>query len=242
MMLITGSGGRLGRELSILFPGALKPSSRDLDVNREDSVRKYIAKAMPDIVIHLAAMTSVPECERDKSKAWTVNVKGTINMLGACQSANPACYFMLMSTPCVFRGDKGMYTEDDTPDPDNFYGATKAMAEAAVQAASLKTLIVRGNFVPREKWPYEGAFTDRWGTYLFADDLAKGIKKALDENRTGILHIAGDRKMSMYELAKITTPDVKPISYADYLKKGGVKLTQDMTLDSNRWGKLHISE
>ena len=54
----------------------------------------------------------------------------------------------------------------------------------------------------------------------------------------GIIHIVGDKKISMLELAKITTPDVKSMTINDYW---GPKLTIDMSLDSERWKKYQIS-
>lgn len=241
VMLITGAGGRLGKELKKLYPDALSPSREEMDVTNRKSVDSFISKTKPGIVIHLAAMTSVTGCEERKKEAWAANVTGTINLLRACFTANSRCYFMLMSTPCVFDGKRGMYTEEDVPCPENFYGFTKAVAEAAVLSSPLKTVVMRGNFVPREPWPHPGAFVDRWGTYLFADDLARGIKEILDAEATGVVHIPGDRTMSMYELAKITTPNVKALSYEDYVKKGGCRLTQNMTLDTVRWKRLKIT-
>ena len=43
--------------------------------------------------------------------------------------------------------------------------------------------------------------------------------------------------MSVYELAKITTPDIRPMTIKDY---SGPKLTMDMSLDSERWKKYRI--
>ena len=163
-------------------------------------------------------------------------------MLRASWSANKNCYLMLMSTPCVFNGNRGMYTEEDTPCPENFYGLTKVAAEVAVLASVLKTVVIRGNFVPREKWPHPGAFVDRWGTYLFADDMAQGIKEILDAGMTGIIHAPGDKKMSMHELALMTTPHVAEMRYADYLKNNVCRLTQNMTLDTVRWKKRAITK
>jgi len=240
MIVITGAGGKLGKELSMRFPGAAKPTREELDVTDEKSVSNYMQSTSPQVVIHLAAMTSVTECEAEKERAWKTNVTGTLNMAKA--SAKTGAYFVLMSTPCVFSG-KGPFMEGDTPYPENFYGLTKLAAEISVLAISTNSVIIRANFVPKEKWPYEGAFTDRWGTYLFAEDLAKEIRKIIDLRKTGVIHVAGDKTMSMYELAKLC-PDsehVRAISYRKYLENGGCRLTQDMTLDSNHWQKVKIS-
>jgi len=242
MILITGGSGRLGKELKKYFVGAEAPNSKTLDIANYTAVEKYVSENKPESIIHLAAMTSIPQCEYDKENAWKINVIGTKNLLNACIKYNQSCYFIYMSTACVFSGEKGNYNEDDFPAPKNFYSITKVVAETAVEFAPLREkLIIRSNFVPREKWSYEGAFIDRYGTYLYTDDLAAAIKEVYDARLTGIVHITGDKKMSMYELAKITTPEVLPISYKEFEKKVDYKLTIDMSLNSKRWKKYRLT-
>jgi len=155
--------------------------------------------------------------EQNKKVAWQVNVDGTENLVKACEKYRDGCYFVYMSTACVFYGDVGNYVETDTPYPKNFYSLTKLLGEFVVKYSSLKKwLIVRTNFVPRERWPYRKAFIDRFGTYLFADDLALAIASVVKDNFTGIVHVCGDEKLSMFELAKITTPDIEPTTMAEY--------------------------
>ena len=63
--------------------------------------------------------------------------------------------------------------------------------------------IIRTNFVSKEQWKYPKAFTDRFGTYLFSDGVAKGIFEVVEKKEKGIIHIVGDKRMSMYELAML---------------------------------------
>jgi len=236
MILITGGSGKLGKELKKVYPEALAPSHNELDIIDRESVFNYIKKNSPNIIIHAAALTGIVQCEINKEKAWQTNVKGTENLVEACLKFKPSVYFVYISTACVFDGKRGMYTENDIPYPENFYSLTKLLGEFIVKRID-KHLIIRTNFVAREKWPYPAAFIDRFGTYLFADQVAKGIKEVIEANLTGIVHIVGDKKLSMFELAKITTPNIKPISLKDY---SGPRLTVDMSLDTIRWKKYKI--
>ena len=54
---------------------------------------------------------------------------------------------------------------------------------------------------------------------------------------TGIVHVVGDKKISMYELAKLTTPEIQPMTMNDYT---GPRLTIDMSLDTKRWKKYTL--
>ncbi|MEK6829339.1 MAG: sugar nucleotide-binding protein, partial [Nanoarchaeota archaeon] len=197
-ILITGASGKLGRELTKLIPNALTPSHQELDVSNERNIYKYIQENLPDVVIHLAAFVSPAKCEIEKEKAWVTNVSGTKYLVEACEKFAPECYFLLISTPCVFSGKEGNYHENSLPYPENFYSVTKFVQEIIIQQSKLRFCIMRGNFVSFEKYPYPKAFTDRWGTYLFAHQLARAILDVIIIRATGIIHLVGNKKISMY--------------------------------------------
>jgi len=237
-ILLTGSNGILGKEISKNISNCITPSRNELDITNRKAVFEFIKINKFDVVIHTAALTSVRECENNKKNAWKTNVTGTQNIVDALSIYNPNTNLIYVSTACVFKGDEKMYSEKSLPNPANFYSLTKLIGETIVQSLS-NHLIIRTNFVAKKKWPYEKAFTDRFGTYLFADDVAIGIKEIYESKQKGIIHLVGDKIFSMYELAKITTPEIKPMTLKDY---SGPHLTINMTLDSANWKKYQISE
>jgi dTDP-4-dehydrorhamnose reductase len=159
-------------------------------------------------------------------------------MVDALIQTNPNGKFVFVSTACVFDGKIGMYKESSIPHPENFYALSKLLGEQEVKMSS-NHLIIRTNFTARKKWPFPKAFSDRFGTYLFAEDVANGIVDVLNSDMSGIVHIIGDKKISMLELAKITTPNIKSMTIDDY---SGPPLTMDMSLDTERWKKYSISK
>lgn len=233
--LITGGSGILGTELKLLYAGALVPAHKELNIGNQKAVLEYFETNNIDLVIHTAALTGIRSCEENKTLAWKTNVEGTRNLVQAVLS-KPGIQFIYVSTACVFDGHTGMYKESSIPHPENFYALTKLLGEHEVNHLP-NYLIIRTNFVARKKWPYPKAFIDRFGTYLFADEVAKGINDIQKENLQGIAHIVGDKKISMYELAKLTTADVQPMTIKEY---SGPKLTMDMSLDTERWIKYKI--
>jgi len=238
-VLITGSSGRLGKELAKVYQNSFRPSHEELDITDKSAVFRFIAINKPDAIIHCAALTGIRQCEENRQLAWRTNVEGTGNLVEACEKHSFGCYFVYISTACVFYGNRGDYTENDLPYPKNFYSLTKLLGEFIVKYSKLrKWLIIRTNFVTREKWPYQVAFVDRWGTYLFADDLAKAVREVLEMNLTGIVHVCGDKKLSMFDLAKLTTSDVQPTTLTEH---SGPPLTQDMSLKSARIKPFKIS-
>ena len=236
VVLITGGTGSLGIELQKIFPENISPTHEELDITNKEQVKKIFQQNKIDTVIHTAAITKVRKCEDDKQLAWNVNVEGTKNLIDAIIHSKLNINFVYVSTACVFDGHSEMYTEKSIPYPENFYSLTKLLGEFEVNRLPNAT-IIRTNFVPKKPWPYEKAFTDRFGTYLFVDQVANGINDTIKEKLTGIVHIVGDKKISVFELAKMTTPQIEPMTINDY---SGPKLTMDMSLDSIRLRKYKI--
>ena len=232
-ILITGGSGALGKELRKVFPRADAPSHNEMDTTDKLQVWTAFMRYKPDVVIHTAAIIDARKCEDDWKHAANVNVIGTYNV--ALMAAHTAAKMIHISTACVFDGEGAPFTEDSRPSPKNWYAMTKFAAEYIVTATCCNHLLIRTNFAPKETWKYPAAFTDRFGSYLFAPDVAHAIKDVMD--MTGIVHICGDTKMSMFDLAKLTTPDIKPMTLADYT---GAPLCRDMTLTSKRIAPFKI--
>ena len=234
--IITGGRGRLGKYVAKEIPNAIIPSHTELDVTNRQAVFEFFAKHKPDTVIHLAALVDVRESQNNNEKAWKVNVGGTENVVDAAFAVNPKCYFIYISSACVFNGERGGYTEEDVPNPVNYYGLTKAVAEEAVKKLP-NHLIIRTDFVERAKWRYPGAYVDRFSTCVFSDTLAKALKGVIDKKVTGLIHLTGKRKISHYDLAKITTPEVQPIK----LKDADIPMPRDQSIKSIKgWDNLEL--
>jgi len=235
-VLLTGGTGSLGSELKKIFDDCLCPTRTELDITNKEQVESFFHNHSIDTTIHTAALTSVRFCEDNKQLTWETNVKGTKNLVEAALKSKNKIKFIYVSTACVFDGRSGMYRENDIPYPDNFYALTKLLGESEITKLD-NYLIIRTNFVAKKPWPYPAAFTDRYGTYLFAQNVAIGIKELVEKNLTGIVHLVGDKKLSMFELAQLTTSNISPMTIEDY---EGPPLTMDMSLDTERWKKYHL--
>jgi dTDP-4-dehydrorhamnose reductase len=228
-MLITGASGRLGRTLRQQFPDALTPSSSDLDILKKVDVERYLKTERPATVIHAAALTDVAAAETDHQRCWNLNVQGTENLVACLHKCVADCHFVYISTACVFSGSEGNYSEDSIPAPRNFYGLTKLVGEYVARRMP-SHLIVRTNFVDRSPWPFRRAFTDRFGTYLFANDVAWAIRNLIESGMQGLVHVAGDKRLSMHNLANMISPGIETMTMADT----DLPLTVDMSLRSVR--------
>jgi|TARA_B100001971_G_scaffold212753_1_gene243768 dTDP-4-dehydrorhamnose reductase len=237
-VMITGGSGALGQSLKDVFKDAFCPTHKEMDITNQVSVKKTILSYKPDVLIHAAAFVDIRGCEEDKKKAQEINVEGTKNIVNALKELNNGCYLVYTSTACVFAGEnEKYYTEDDTPAPKNYYADTKLEGEKIVEEYS-NYCIIRTNFVPKEQWKFPKAFVDRFGTYLFSDDVAKGIFEVVEKREKGIIHIVGDKRMSMYDLALLAgSKNVGKMTLDDY---NGPPVTVDMSLSTKRWKKYKI--
>lgn len=101
---------------------------RELDV-RDDAMADEVEAA--DVVMHLAAISGVEECESAQELAFDVNVGGTERVAWLCREHGTDLVF-----PCSMAaiGDpvELPITSDHPREPKNFYGVTKAMGEQDV--------------------------------------------------------------------------------------------------------------
>lgn len=241
-LLITGWTWRLGKACRKIFPDAFFPSRKDMDITDKKSIEKYINKNKPGIVIHLAALASIPKCEENKELAWNTNVLATRNMVEISKKYGVKKFIYLQSA-CIFSGEEdGMYDEDSIPNPKHYYGITKLIAEEIVKSYNspdFQTTIIRTNFTTMP-WEYPKAFIDRFWTYLFAQWVVKAIREVIETNTNmPVIHICGEREISMYEYAKMWGSNVEQITLEEYT---WVPLTRRMSLSTKYWHTYKIEE
>ncbi|MDD2907175.1 MAG: sugar nucleotide-binding protein [Candidatus Gracilibacteria bacterium] len=241
-ILITGGTGRLGKAFKKILPNAIYPNRNDMDITNIEMIENFIKNKKPEIIIHLAALASIPKCEENKTLAWNTNVIATRNIVKLSKKYGVKKFIYLQSA-CIFSGeDDFMYDEDSIPSPKHYYGMTKLIAEEIIKSyndENFQTIIARTNFTTMP-WEYPKAFTDRFGTYLFAQGVAKGIKEIIETNtKLPIIHICGDREISMYEYAKLGGSDVEKITLEEY---SGIGLTRKMSLTTKYWHTYKIEE
>lgn len=159
-LLVFGGGGFVGGNLCSLalregwevhiadatvrdaLPGA---SWHAVDITHAEEVRALVSKVRPDAVVDLAAVADVDRAERERDLARAVNVEAARVIAAACAGAGARCIYF--SSDAVFAGAAEGYAEDDSPDPVNWYGRTKADGEQAVRGACPGAVIVRISLV-----------------------------------------------------------------------------------------------
>lgn len=83
-----------------------------------------------DLVIHLAALVSVPASLQTPQRCYTVNLNGSLNVLSAASEAGVK-RVVLASSAAVYGDASGRAAESDPPSPLSPYAASKLTMEAA---------------------------------------------------------------------------------------------------------------
>jgi UDP-glucose 4-epimerase len=87
-----------------------------------------------DAIIHLAAITSLPDCESNPLETLRINVSGTANVLEFARRYNVP-HVIFASTSAVYENtDAEVFTEDLEVNPRLYYSLSKKMAEEVVQS------------------------------------------------------------------------------------------------------------
>ncbi|CAA9579228.1 MAG: dTDP-4-dehydrorhamnose reductase [uncultured Thermomicrobiales bacterium] len=225
-ILVTGSGGQLGRYLvaacrergfRVIGLGANPGPGVDIQVDIGDAqaVTASIADVRPDVVIHGAAYTDVDGCERDPDKADRVNHLGAANVARAARSVG--AHLIAVGTDFVFSGKRAEpYSERATPDPVSVYGSSKLAGERAVLDTDPSFAVARtawvyggaGKHFPRTVLTMirdRGAMTvvdDEVSNPTFAGDLADSLVALVDKRPAGIFHLTNEGWVNRFGLAR----------------------------------------
>ena len=147
--LITGKTGQLGHVLqTYLAPlGQVIALGREaLDLSQPRQIAAVIAEIRPTWIINPAAYTAVDKAESERALVYAINA----DALGALAQAAKQCGAGIVhySTDYVFDGAHHTpYTETDTPQPLNVYGASKLAGEQQLAESGVPHLILRTSWV-----------------------------------------------------------------------------------------------
>lgn len=225
-ILVTGANGQVGWELmrraDKFGVTALGTNSKALDITDPHAVAAMIQSGAFDVVVNAAAYTAVDKAESEPEKAYAVNRDGAAYLAAACARVNiPLIH---ISTDYVFDGTKqGAYVEDDSVNPINVYGASKAAGEQAVRERWERHIILRTSWVygvhghnfvktilrlAKERDELR-VVADQWGCPTAAGEIARVILGLVQrigpegEVGWGTYHYCGEGKTTWCEFAKV---------------------------------------
>ena len=222
-VLLTGSNGQLGRELTRqLEKKKIDHVGYDIpefDVTDKEKIAAIIAKEQPTVIINCGALTNVDGCETQRDLAMAINAVGPKYLAEIARDQDMV--LVQVSTDYVFdgagiikNGELRPYQETDPVDPKTVYGESKAAGEKAVAETTPKHFIVRtawlygdgNNFVKTmlglaAKHPQLTVVNDQVGSPTSTVDLAAAIIDLIETDHYGIYHGTCEGQCSWYDFA-----------------------------------------
>jgi dTDP-4-dehydrorhamnose reductase len=202
------------------LPGPLPFPVRAADVSDRMQMQSVFEWANPEVVIHAAAIGSVDFAERNREQTRKINLGGTEVVVELCQIFKSRLIYI--SSNAVFDGRTPLYSETAPVNPINYYGQLKVDAENLVRQSSIPWAI--GRPILMYGWPYPGERDNPvvwWVRSLGNGQPIKVVDNVLSkplpawsgadviwaiiqQNRTGIYHVAGRDHISLYQFALLT--------------------------------------
>jgi CDP-glucose 4,6-dehydratase len=134
---VTGLSASVPTEPSLYALAGIEADARavEADVRDADAVRRAVAEAQPEVVLHLAAQPFVRRSYEEPAETWGVNVDGTINVLDAARQAGVPVTVVVTSDKCYDnREQRRPFVESDPMGGHDPYSSSKGAAELAVDA------------------------------------------------------------------------------------------------------------
>ena len=217
---ITGAGGLIGHCLMQTCPAhfnAIGILRKDLDLMDTGEVEKRFRTDQPSGIIHCAAISKSPVCQKNPTLAHQTNVEATHQLAQLAESIP----FIFLSSDLVFDGKQGHYIEPDPPNPLSIYGETKAKAEEMVlrnpQHTVIRTSLNGGQSPTGDRGFNEelhrvlrngqtmNLFTDEYRSPMAAKITARASWELLAAKSSGVFHIAGAERLSRYDIGRLLT-------------------------------------
>ena len=219
-VLIIGARGTLGNA----FVKACKVRdinfvalTRDqLDLLHPTQVELIINKYKPWAVINAAGFVNVDAAETDQDRCFQNNAMGPKILATYCKKLG--IKLVTFSSDLVFDGNKTTgYVEDDTINPLNIYGRSKAAAEQSVLEINPEALVIRTSsfFGPWDNYNFiyqtlktlqqKASVTIAGNVYIsptYVPDLVDRTIDLMIDGECGIWHLTNDGTLTWYDLAK----------------------------------------
>lgn len=222
-VLVTGALGLLGSTLvpflrtrghSVLRQGRKGDADICVDLAKTSQVCSVLDDVNPDVIVNLAALTNVDECERNPQHAYLSNVHIVENLVKWIQDRANICHLVQISTDQVYEG-AGPHRESDI-NLTNYYGFSKYAAELA--AFGVSSTVLRTNFFGKSQCPNKNSLSD-WlvqslsmGKQLTVFDdvrfsplslhrLSEFLELVIEKRHTGVYNLGSKDGMSKADFA-----------------------------------------
>jgi GDP-4-dehydro-6-deoxy-D-mannose reductase len=137
-VLVTGANGFIGYHLCRRLEEKSIPYEAFVgNITDFQNVYSQLYQKNYTTIFHLAGLSNISDCEVDPSKAFSINVTGTFNLLESIRKMGTKIRFIFPSTSHVYApitelASKVKISEEFPVKPSNVYSITKLQAESLI--------------------------------------------------------------------------------------------------------------
>jgi dTDP-4-dehydrorhamnose reductase len=222
-ILLLGSSGLIGHQVynylaecaefeifDLARTRKVSASSILLDMRNEKELDSLVLRIQPHYIINCAGIL-INGSKTDPENAIFLNAYMPNHLMKLADSIHAK--LIHISTDCVFSGKKGCYIESDEKDGTGVYARTKALGEVINDThLTLRTSVVGPELAPGGEELFHwfmgstgvinGYMKSIWSG-VTTIELAKAVKRAIDQGTTGLYQITNGSPISKYELLKL---------------------------------------
>lgn len=221
-ILVTGSTGQLGSELSVLAPSYPQyewvfADRTQITLDNLEMLQSQLETICPDIIFNCGAYTAVDKAESEKDLAFTVNHLAVELIAKYAREKNVR--LIHVSTDYVFDGTSSIALDEKAEtNPINVYGESKLAGEIDCLKENLESIIIRtswvyskfgNNFVKTMQRLMQerdeiNVVNDQIGSPTYAADLAQAMINIIESPEwiSGIYNYSNEGEISWYEFAE----------------------------------------
>ena len=228
MLLLTGASGFFGKiafrtfskkynTIGLAYSSNFNRNFIQFNLLDTHLIPAFLDNLKPDIIVHSAACRNPDLCESDPDFVRKFNVDATSKIAEWCSVNHIKLVYI--STDYVFDGIAPPYSENDKPNPLNFYGKSKLMGELAAQKCKNNIIVripLQYGFSLPEKDSFLLKVLEQFndGTPIelddsqfrfptLSDDVAIAISNLIDQDFSGIIHLSGPTKLTRFSMYKM---------------------------------------
>ena len=230
---------RNGYEKNLLIGGKEFGNFHNQDVCDSELGNKLLDSY--DCIIHLAAITALPDCESNVNDTICINVAGTTNIMECARKWNVP-HIIFASTSAIYENNKEkLFTENLSVNPHLWYSLSKKMAEEVCESyrvnygMSITTLRFFNVFGPRQdihrknppllnylvreigkgNQPILHSDGNQARDYIHVDDVVKLIDLCLEKKPDDTFNVCTGSMLSVNQIVKYVCEtfdsSIKPI-------------------------------
>jgi dTDP-4-dehydrorhamnose reductase len=197
-----------------------------LDIAKEDMLKKSFSEIRPEIVLNTTALHNVDYCESHQDEAFNINAKVVGVIASLCN--NLGSRLIHVSTDFVFDGEKGNYSESDIPNPQSVYAKSKLEGEVQAKKTASYSILrpsvvygwtpleIQGSISSSGKpmnfalWALSKmnkseelkVVNDQYTSPTLADVLAAIALRVAVKETNDLYHVSGTSCMSRYQFTR----------------------------------------